>query len=220
MMKAFKKTVAALGCAALLTTTLAMPASAASYKLVYYTLYNKKTNQPVKGYAVYNKTLYYDAIEAVGLKTYKGVMYHNGNLYSGVQQNKRYVDGVPLTGMYAEKYFKDGVAANGTHDGVLYKNGKKFTGVIDTLRYVDGVLLTGLHTDSGKYFINGVAANGTFDGVYYRNGKPFTGKENELRYVDGVLLTGIHADSGKYFVNGVVANGVYNGIQYINGIER
>lgn len=90
-----KKVFATCSCAALLLVATT-PASATSYKLVYYTLYNKKTNQSVKGYAVYKNTLYYDAIEKVGRYSYKGVLYHNGAPYSGVQRPDgiRYVDGV------------------------------------------------------------------------------------------------------------------------------
>lgn len=171
-MKKLKKVFATCSCAALLLVATT-PASAASYKLVYYTLYNKKTNQPVKGYAVYKNTLYYDAIEKVGRYSYKGVLYH-GAPYSGVQRPDgiRYVDGKPLTGFHNEsgKYFVKGIVASGTYDGILYKNGRAFSGVVDAIRYVDGVRLTGIHKDSGKYFVDGVVANGMYNGTVYKNG--------------------------------------------------
>ena len=170
-MNVLKKALATISCAALLTVATT-PVSAASYKLVYYTLYNKKTNQPVKGYGVYNHTLYYDAIEKMGRHSYKGVLYHDGVRYSGVQQSIRYNNGLPLTGIHKEsgKYFADGKVATGIFNDILYKNGRAYTGVQQNVRYVDGKLLTGMHDASGKYFVDGLAANGTYNGITYKNG--------------------------------------------------
>ena len=151
-------------------------------------------------------------------------LFINGLLAEGMQKYNDefsfYKEGNKYTGNYNNKYYVNGVLANGWVFHQKPVNGNYY------LFYKYGELLTGIGTDgNGKhYFINGLLAQGIqeYDGAkrLFINGdtvngwhfhqQPVNGKYY-LFYLNGELLSGIGEDgNGKHlFMDGLLAQGYH-----------
>ncbi|MGE7624595.1 hypothetical protein ACQKMD_16520 [Viridibacillus sp. NPDC096237] len=86
-----------------------------------------------------------------GYKSFKSVLYKDGNKF---------------TGLYKKTYYKAGAKGTGIYKKVYYNAGKKGNGLFGTGSvkkwYQDGKELTGIESTSGKLYIKGIVANGVF----------------------------------------------------------
>ncbi len=150
-----------------------------------------------------------------GVDAEDGLLYFNGELFSGIySDNKLYADGALVSGFVAGKlyvsgmlfsgqytdnlYYKDGIIIEDgyiTEDGKLYiiTSGTKseFTGEYDSKHYVNGLLKNAIETEGGKLYEYVDGVKGLLSGEY----------ENKM-YADGVLLTGVYEN--KYYKDGVL----------------
>jgi len=111
-----------------------------------------------------------------------GLLYYNGNLYSGEFDGKVYENGKVKT---TPPPGGDGEDKYETINGIFNKNGKPYTGTYDGKEYVDGKVKTPGGGD--KYE--------TINGVFSKNGSPYTGNYNGKSYKDGVeIVTPANAD--------------------------
>ena len=109
--------------------------------------------------------------DTTGYKTVGGILYFNGQ---------------PFTGSYNGQNYQNGkvVAADNTGyktvDGVLYFNGQPFTGNYNGQNYQNGKVFTASSSGdtTGYKFV---------DGKLYFNGSPFTGAYNGQNYEGGVI---------------------------------
>lgn len=148
-----------------------------------------------------------------GYVSYKGVVYKNGNTFTGILNKYYFKKGKKATGLYKSKYYKNGSLGTGIYKKYYYKVGSLGTGTYKGKKYVKGKLLTGL---SGNiYYKNGVLGTGSYQGKKYVKGKLFSGLSSNLYYKDGVLGTGLHG--GHYYVKGKLGSGEFKGILYEAG---
>ncbi|KOO47896.1 hypothetical protein [Viridibacillus arvi] len=156
--------------ATLLTSAVIAPITSAeaavssSYKITKGKLVSKSTSKIVKGF-----------------KTYKGKVYKDGKL---------------LTGLKSGVYYKKGVKSTGWYKGKWYEKGKA---------------LTGFGKNTSKLYINGKPAMGNwYKGKWYENGKALTGlgKNTGNLYVNGVLNTGKYLYKNKLYDGAVLNKGL------------
>lgn len=100
--------------------------------------------------------------------SFKGTIYKNGKVYSGILNKKLYAKGYLFSGLHNKLYYKNGMKATGTHKGKYYSKGTIANGVF-----------------AKTYYKNGLKATAKYNGVYYRNGKAYSGKFNSTIFKDG-----------------------------------
>ncbi|MEB6112910.1 toxin Cry1Ac domain D-VI-related protein [Kurthia gibsonii] len=148
-----------------------------------------------------------------GYVSYKGVIYKDGKVFTGVLNKAYYKKGKKATGLYKSKYYKNGALGTGIYKNHYYKAGSLGTGTYKGKKYAKGKLFTGL---SGKtYYKAGVLGTGNYKNKKYVKGKLFTGLSGKTYYKNGVLGTGSY--EGHYYVKGKLATGEFDGILYEAG---
>lgn len=192
--------------------------------------------EAVSDYYYTNGTLYFKGQPNVGVvlfrdKWFNGALLANGlTVINGVE--RMLAQGVNVTGLESDIYYKDGVRFSGVAQKILYTNGVRETGrkwhgglfFVDGLQvegifldngfyYVNGVLATGRYDVPGlgvRYLVNGVLANGLVHGIYYKDGERMRGLVlvGDQLYFDGVPNTGVRRFEDKWYYNQYPATGV------------
>lgn len=141
--------------------------------------------------------------EAAGSSSYKVT---KGKLVSKL--TSKIVKG---TKTYKGNVYKDGKLLTGLKSGVYYKKGVKSTGWYKSKWYEKGKALTGFGKNTSKLYINGKLAMGNwYKGKWYENGKALTGlsKNTGDLYVKGVLNTGKYLFKDKLYDGAVLNKGL------------
>ena len=136
---------------------------------------------------------------------------------------------------YKGKLYKDGKLLTGIYKTILYLSGKKATSWYGTGKnrkwYENGRLLTGFGKNTGRLFISGKVAVATWYGIgknrkWYEKGRPLTGiktSSNQL-FVNGKINSGLYLFQKKLY-NGpslnkqsiLYKNKLYNGYSLNKG---
>lgn len=153
-MKLVKSATALILGASILTTTAITPISNAQAKTSFKVtlegaLVNALSNTFVKGY-----------------KSYLGILYKDGQPFTGIYKQNYYKKGLKSTGTYKGAYYVKGVkkVTTGTYSGAYYVKGKKVvdTGLYKEKFYKNGILNVGLALFNDKYYYNADLANDTY----------------------------------------------------------
>ena len=145
-----------------------------------------------------------------GYVSYKGVIYKDGNTFTGILNKYYFKKGKKATGLYNSKYYKNGSLGTGIYKKHYYKSGIFGTGTYKSKKYSKGKLLTGLLGNT--YYKNGVLGTGTYKSKKYSKGKLLTGLLGNTYYENGVLGTGLYED--HYYLKGKLGNGEFEGVLY------
>ena len=112
--------------------------------------------------------------------TQNGMVYKNGQAYSGnyegvnYQAGKLLIEGSLANGTINGVTYENGIATNikdiavTEQDGKLYKDNKLYTGMYNNFMYSGGTKLTGVSTLDNRYYANGVF-DSTYNGSYKTN---------------------------------------------------
>ncbi|MGN5454473.1 MAG: hypothetical protein ACI4XN_00655, partial [Candidatus Kurthia intestinigallinarum] len=143
-----------------------------------------------------NGTLYFKGQPNVGVVLFRDKWFNGATLANGLTV----IHGV-------ERMLSQGVNVTGLVDDIYYKDGVRFTGVAQKILYTNGVRETGRKWHGGLFFVDGLQVEGIFldNGIYYVNGALATGRYD----VPGLGV--------RYLVKGVLANGLVQGIYYKDG---
>lgn len=163
-------------------STIEIEANASSnYKIVDGNLVKKSNGKVVQGF-----------------KTFKGKLYKNGKLYTGLKGKTYYKTGEMATGKYKGIYYVKGKVFTGidSKSGKYYVNGKVNKG----LSIYNGKLYNGATFNKGKVVYKGKLYNGTKlnKGLVLYEGKLYNGSK---------LNKGVIQYKGLWYKNASLANG-------------